>query len=327
MADGFAEISRLAARGTPFLFIVSYDKSDIIVRPLNDLRGIRFFIKNMPGIGNRKPGTGEQNFPLPTSHFSLRKKPVPFSQYKKAFDRVIEEIRAGNTYLLNLTFPTPVETDLTLEKIYDVANAPFKLLVPERFVCFTPEPFIRIENGTISTYPMKGTIDAALPDAEAKILADEKEMAEHVMVVDLLRNDLGIVGSNVRVERFRYIDKIVTSDKTLLQVSSRITARLTPDWPRRLGEILDRMLPAGSITGTPKKRTCEIIGSVESHDRGFFTGIFGVFDGSNLQSAVMIRYIEKGEKGLVYKSGGGITIDSDARAEYEEMIDKVYLPL
>ncbi|WP_456451556.1 aminodeoxychorismate synthase component I [Hydrogenimonas sp.] len=323
MHEGFAEISRLAHAGTPFLFIVSYDKSEVVVRPLDAIAPLRVAIRESR-IVNRQPKT--THYPLPTTHF--QKHPVPFATYEKAFDRVIEEIRAGNTYLLNLTFSTPVDLPWSLEEIYERANAPFKLLWPGRFVCFTPEPFVKITlEGVIATYPMKGTIDAAVPDAEAKILADEKEMAEHVMVVDLLRNDLGIVGREVHVRRFRYVDRLVTHDKTLLQVSSHIEAKLENGWQGRLGEILAKMLPAGSITGTPKKRTCEIIDAVESHDRGFFTGVFGVFDGKSLQSAVMIRFIEQTPKGLVYKSGGGITIDSDARAEYREMIDKVYLPV
>ena len=307
-------ISRLAETGTPFLFMISYDKSEVVVRPLDTLGNIRVALHRTPTI---KPETP----PAP------KKQPVPFMEYKEAFDKVIEQIEAGNTYLLNLTFSTPIHCDYSLEEIFEMANAPYKLLYKERFVCFSPEPFIKIENDIISTYPMKGTIDASIPDAEAKILANEKEMAEHVMVVDLLRNDLGIVGREVRVKTFRYIDKIVTADKTLLQISSKIEAKLSPDWPGRLGEILDKMLPAGSITGTPKRKTCEIIETVESHRRGFFTGVFGVFDGRNLESAVMIRFIEKTEKGLVYKSGGGITIDSDAKAEYREMLDKVYLPI
>jgi len=323
MADSFTDISRLAEAGTPFLFLVSYDKSEIVVRPLDAIAPLRVTVRES-GIGNRESET--THCPLPTTHFN--KYPVPFETYKKAFDRVIEEIKAGNTYLLNLTFPTPIQLPWSLEEIYERANAPFKLLWPGRFVCFTPEPFVSITpEGDIATYPMKGTIDAAVPDAEAKILADEKETAEHVMVVDLLRNDLGIVGREVRVRRFRYIDRLETHDKTLLQVSSRIEAKLEEGWRKRLGEILEKMLPAGSITGTPKKRTCEIIDAVESHDRGFFTGVFGVFDGKSLQSAVMIRFIEQTPEGLVYKSGGGITIDSDAWAEYREMLDKVYLPL
>ncbi|WP_456403066.1 aminodeoxychorismate synthase component I [Hydrogenimonas sp.] len=307
------KLSALAEAGRPFLFVISYDKEDIYAAPLDELPpDIRVAFRQPPAEGDA---------PL------LQKHPTPFARYEEAFDRVIGEIEAGNTYLLNLTFPTPLSLDLSPNEVFERANAPFKLLFKNRFVCFSPEPFVTIENDTIATYPMKGTIDAAVDDAERKILADEKEMAEHVMVVDLLRNDLGIVGSRVRVERFRYIEPIVTADKTLLQVSSKITAKLPSDWPRRLDEIMDALLPAGSITGTPKRRTCEIIASVESHERGFFTGVFGVCDGKRLWSSVMIRYIEWTPDGPLYKSGGGITIDSDARAEYREMLDKVYFPL
>ncbi len=307
-------LSALAKEGRPFLFVISYDKSEIFAEPLDRLPpDIRVSFKKRAKAG----------YPPPR----MRKHPVPYSKYHDAFKKVIEQIEAGNTYLLNLTFPTPIEIDLSLEQIYERANAPFKLLFKNRFVCFSPEPFVTIENDTISTFPMKGTIDASIPDAAQKIMADEKEMAEHVMVVDLLRNDLGIVAERVRVKKFRYIDTIVTADKKLLQVSSHIEAKLKSDWPSRLGGIIDSLLPAGSITGTPKKRTCEIIESVESHERGFFTGVFGVFDGRSLWSAVMIRYIERTPQGLLYKSGGGITIDSDPESEYRELIDKVYFPL
>jgi len=174
---------------------------------------------------------------------------------------------------------------------------------------------------------MKGTIDADIPDAKAKILGNEKEMAEHVMIVDLMRNDLGIIGSEVKVEQFRYVEQIRAGDKELLQVSSKITAKLPKGWHSRIGTLLSQILPAGSITGTPKKKTVEIIEKIEDFDRGFYTGVFGVFDGASLRSGVMIRFIEKEEEQLYYKSGGGITIDSDARSEYEELIDKIYLPL
>ena len=86
------------------------------------------------------------------------------------------------------------------------------------------------------------------------------------------------------------------------------------------------LLPAGSITGTPKKSTVDILKNVENYDRGFYTGIFGIFDGKSLQSFVLIRFIEKIEDELFYKSGGGITLDSDLKLEYEELINKVYLP-
>ena len=173
---------------------------------------------------------------------------------------------------------------------------------------------------------MKGTINANITDAKAKILANEKEMAEHVMIVDLMRNDLGIIGTDVTVEKFRYVDKIEAGDKALLQVSSKITAKLPSNWQESIGTLLSQILPAGSITGAPKKRTREIIQTVENFERGFYTGVFGVYDGKCLRSAVMIRFIEKTDQQLYYKSGGGITLDSDAQEEYTELLDKIYLP-
>ena len=87
------------------------------------------------------------------------------------------------------------------------------------------------------------------------------------------------------------------------------------------------MLPAGSISGAPKKKTLEIIEEAEGYDRGFFTGVFGYFDGRNLDSAVMIRFIERQGDQLVFKSGGGVTSFSECKQEYVELIDKVYVPI
>lgn len=315
---GFARMNALGAARVPFLFVISYDKTKLYVKPLDKLdTGVLYKLearRNYP----RRPFQGTYRF---------AKTPVSFSRYKQAFDRVQEEIAAGNTYLLNLTFPAVIETDLNLESIFRYAKAKFKLLMPGMFCCFSPERFVSIENDTIATYPMKGTIDAHLPDAKARILADEKETAEHVMIVDLMRNDLGMVGRHVRVERFRYIDRIKAGDKELLQVSSEVTARLEEGWCARLGEIFDTLTPAGSITGTPKRKTTEIIAETEGYDRGFYTGVFGIFDGNSVDSAVMIRFVEQTKEGLVYKSGGGITADSDVRREYDELADKVYLPI
>ncbi|OGU77880.1 MAG: hypothetical protein A2279_07140 [Stygiobacter sp. RIFOXYA12_FULL_38_9] len=86
------------------------------------------------------------------------------------------------------------------------------------------------------------------------------------------------------------------------------------------------MLPAGSISGAPKKKTVEIIQNAEKLERGYYTGVFGYYDGNNLDSAVMIRFIEQTAEGLVYRSGGGITFMSDVNSEYQELIDKVYVP-
>lgn len=250
---------------------------------------------------------------------------VNFKEYEKALKKAKEEIKQGNTYLLNLTFETKLEGNIDLENIFHTSNAPFKLHVKDKFVCFSPERFVQIKENQINTYPMKGTIEANIPHAMERILANQKETSEHTMVVDLLRNDLGIVGKNVKVEKFRYIDKIKAGDKELLQVSSKITADLDENWHDNLGDIVKKMLPAGSITGTPKKKTVEIIKKIENYKRGFYTGVFGYYDGKSLDSAVMIRFIEKQDDTYVFKSGGGITIESDAKSEYEEMKDKVYM--
>jgi len=315
--EGFRQIDTLGQSRTPFLFIISYDKTKIFAQSLANLDKHIFYKleewRNYPVKKREKP-------------FTFSKNPVDFSSYKKALDAVLEEIRSGNTYLLNLTFKTPVESNFTLEEIFTYARAKFKLYFKGEFICFSPERFVDIKGNTIATYPMKGTIDADLPDAKEKILNNEKEMAEHVMIVDLMRNDLGIIGHDVKVEKFRYVDRIKAGKKELLQVSSKITAKLDKNWKDKIGTLFDQLTPAGSITGTPKKSTTEIIDRVEEYERGFYTGVFGIFDGENLRSGVMIRFIENSNSGLLYKSGGGITIDSDAKSEYEELIDKIYLP-
>ena len=210
------------------------------------------------------------------------------------------------------------------------------------FVCFSPETFVRIKGGRIYSYPMKGTLDASLPNAEKLLMEDQKEAAEHATIVDLIRNDLSRVAEDVRVDKYRYIDVLHTNKGDILQTSSEISGRLPEDYPHHLGEILDAQLPAGSITGAPKDKTMQIIQEAEGYDRGFYTGIMGIYDQGELNSAVMIRFIEEEEvfpsktenrmnyeaiRKLYFKAGGGITSKSDCRKEYEEVIQKIYLPI
>jgi para-aminobenzoate synthetase component 1 len=173
---------------------------------------------------------------------------------------------------------------------------------------------------------MKGTIDASFPNAEHVILSDPKEAAEHATIVDLIRNDISMVADKVWVERYRYIEPIETNQKKLLQVSSEIAGILPDEFDCEFGDLLLKLLPAGSISGAPKPSTLKIIKDAEGYERGYYTGIMGYFDGENFESAVMIRYIENQNGKLVFKSGGGITAQSDAHSEYQELIDKVYLP-
>jgi para-aminobenzoate synthetase component I len=314
------KINDFARKRSPFLFVINSSMEQAIVCSPDEASHDGIFF-NFNGITNREEKTEGH----PEMTFDLF--PPGFEIYEKAFRKVESHIKRGDTYLLNLTFPTKISTNLTLEQIYQSSNAPYRLLFGEQFVVFSPEIFIRIQDNRITGFPMKGTIDAAIPDAENIILADRKEFYEHNTIVDLIRNDLAMVSTGIRVNRFRYIDRIHTNRKDLLQVSSEISGTLPADFLSHLGEIIFTLLPAGSVTGAPKEKTVQIIRDTEPAERGFYTGICGYFDGTSLDSAVMIRFIENTNKGMTFRSGGGITSLSNVADEYRELIDKVYVPV
>lgn len=313
------KMNQLGKEKSPFIFILDFELKNPVILKLKQIPNDIYYKFN--DIKNYTL-SGTQSKPL---HFLPN--PMPIGQYTKAFDAAKKEILYGNSFLLNLTFPTPIETNYTLRELFNISHARYKLYYKDQFIVSSPEIFIKIINGKIFTFPMKGTIDASIPNAMSNILNDVKETAEHYTIVDLLRNDLSMVATNVKVNKFRYIDKLVTSTKTLLQVSSEIEGTLPVDFNENLGTIYAKLLPAGSISGAPKKKTVEIIKANEIDDRGYYTGVFGIFDGNDVDSGVMIRYIEKQDDKLIYRSGCGITYRSECTSEYQEMIDKVYIPL
>lgn len=319
--DAIKRMNYYGRRGIPFFFLIDFDEDNCIVEEPRNLPDDEILF-SFPSGGNynEMPFTMEKDFVW---------KPYPqtIEEYFSSFDTVYRNLYAGNSFLTNLTCATPVGTDLTLEDIFIHSHAKYRLLMRGHFVMFSPEIFVRIEDGMIYSYPMKGTIDASYPDAASVILKDEKESAEHATIVDLIRNDLSQIASEVTVTKYRYIDEVHTNNGTLLQVSSEIRGRLPDDFRDTLGDVFFRLLPAGSVTGAPKKKTVEIIREAETYDRGYYTGVTGFFDGKNLDSAVIIRFVEQQPDGtMVFKSGGGITFKSDKRSEYEEMIQKVYVP-
>ncbi|MDY3089567.1 MAG: aminodeoxychorismate synthase component I [Porphyromonas sp.] len=254
--------------------------------------------------------------------------PEAEEEYARRFGCIYQGLQRGDSFLANLTLRTPIELNTTsLADIYAHTKAKYKVLLPGRFVCYSPETFVRIRGNRIATYPMKGTIDASLEDAAERLLSDYKEHCEHCTIVDLMRNDLSRVAEHVRVARFKYLDRLTTSRGDILQMSSEVVGELEPDWHRRLGTLLDSLLPAGSISGAPKERTCQLIGAAEGISRGYYTGICGYYDGECLDTGVLIRFIEENEGRYYYRSGGGITINSQMSEEYQECIQKVYLPI
>jgi len=309
-----------AGAGIPFLFIIDFEQVKPLIFRLDEINPEQLLF-DINGITNCLSSHKQLN------PARLVKHPEPYEDYLVKFSSVNEGIANGNTFLLNLTCSTPVELNTTLQEIFHMSTARYKIWLNDEFVCFSPESFVIIGNGKIRSFPMKGTIDANIPDAENVILNDPKETAEHYTIVDLIRNDLSMVSQRVRVERFRYFDTLNTNEKRLLQVSSEICGDLEEGFLTTLGDIIFSLLPAGSVSGAPKKKTTEIIASAEGMPRGYYTGIAGLFDGRSLDSGVMIRFIEKRDDRYFYRSGGGITSFSDPLSEYSEMIDKIYVPV
>lgn len=246
-------------------------------------------------------------------------------EYEKAFDIVQRGIHRGDSFLLNLTFPTEITTNWSLEDIYWYTEARYRIWWKNHFTVFSPETFVQIRDGKIYSYPMKGTLAGHLP---GKYLLDNpKERAEHATIVDLIRNDLSQVAQGVSVTKYRYLEQINAPGGGLWQTSSEISGALPKNYHHQLGDLLFRLLPAGSISGAPKAETVRIIQSAEGRKRGFYTGIAAYWDGYKLDSCVLIRFLEQQENGLRYWSGGGITAYSDVQEEYKELKEKVYLPL
>lgn len=305
-------------RREPFLFGLEFEMESgfFIADPMSQ-QDILFDVN---GAGNL---TRHPEDPPP---YQFTRHPEPFETYSQRFDKVMEGLRRGDSYLTNLTIKTPVTTSLSLGEIIRYSNARYRLLIPERMACFSPECFVTMKQGRVITYPMKGTIDAAIPGAEEQIMHNQKETSEHNTIVDLLRNDLSRIATGVKVNRFRYIDRLHTSNGEILQVSSEIEGLLPENYRDQLGTLFFKMLPAGSVSGAPKRATLLMIRRAEQEPRGYYTGVAGYYDGETLESFVLIRYIAQQGGALFFRSGGGITANSLSRNEYGEALQKVYLP-
>ena len=252
--------------------------------------------------------------------------------YGDAFDRVQEHIRVGDCYQVNLAqrFSTEVRGDSwqAYEKLRDLNPAPFAayLSTPAGDVLSSsPERFLRLRGDQAETRPIKGTRRRAQSSRRDEELADElrisfKDRAENIMIVDLLRNDLGkscaagtvVVDSICEVESYANVHHLV----------STVSGRLAPN--RHAVDLLRGCFPGGSITGAPKVRAMEIIESLEPHRRGVYCGAIGYigFDGA-MDTNIAIRTLVRHGDRLYAWAGGGIVADSDAEAEYQESLAKV----
>jgi para-aminobenzoate synthetase/4-amino-4-deoxychorismate lyase len=261
------------------------------------------------------------------------------AEFSSAIARIRDYIAAGDTYQVNYTYRLRFDAFGPLFALYCRLRArqpvPYGALIalPDggAVLSFSPELFVRHDRGTLLARPMKGTASASeddtLNEARARgLAADTKNRAENLMIVDLLRNDVGRVAVTGSVQVPALFD--VQRYGSVLQMTSTVQARLRPD--AGLAEVFEALYPCGSITGAPKRRTMEIICELEAAPRGLYTGAIGWFDPPEPGHAVgdfclsvPIRTlalqppragVRRGELGV----GAGIVFDSDAASEYAE---------
>ena len=316
----FDLMDELSLKKVPFFFMVDFLLEKVVVFQENEIEEESLLI-DFQNFKNMKTTEAEN------AEIELKILSESAEIYRKGFDFVQENLRQGNSYLTNYTMKSEIAINLTLKEIFYHSKAKYKVWYNDEFVFFSPETFVEIIDGQIYTHPMKGTIEASIENAVEILKNDVKEKAEHFTVVDLLRNDLSMVADEVQVDEFQRIDFIKTQQKDLYAMSSKISGKLKPEFQNKIGTVMKTLLPAGSILGAPKPKTLEIIAEAENYDRGFYTGVCGWFDGENLDSCVMIRFIEKENGKLFFKSGGGITHLSKFADEYKEMKNKIYVPI
>ena len=267
---------------------------------------------------------------LPTLATNLRSN-FTREQYLAAVNRVMEYIVAGDIYQANISqrYEAIVETDSwdLYRALRRTAPAPFGacLEFPEFSVLSaSPEQFLRVEDGFVETRPMKGTRPrGATPESDARLrdelASSEKDRAENIMIVDLLRNDLGrvCIPGTIRVPQLFTVEGY----PNVHQLVSSVTGKLRPE--HEAVDLLTACFPGGSVTGAPKIRAMEIIDEIEPVQRGVYCGAIGYigFDGS-MQLSIPIRtMVKKGER-VFLQVGGGIVADSDPESEYQETLDK-----
>lgn len=320
MDTAVARLNAWGADDGSFFFLTDYLHRRWLVEPVDELSADELLYA-FPGHSNASDEKAKAVSLVWQSH------PLTPEAYREKFEIVHRNMLAGNSYLANLTCRIPLDTNLSLHDIFLLSQARYRLWIKDTFVCFSPETFVRIQDGIISSYPMKGTISCNVPNAEQTLLNNVKEAAEHATIVDLIRNDLSRIADHVSVRRYRYVERLETCNGPILQTSSEIVGQLPGDYHRHLGDILMAQLPAGSITGAPKPKTMAIISEAEGYDRGFYTGVAGICDRGQMDSCVLIRFIDKEDSRLFFKAGGGITAKSDWQKEYQEIKEKTYVPI
>ena len=188
----------------------------------------------------------------------------------------------------------------------------------------SPETLVKLENGTLHTFPMAGTRPRGRDETEDKalekeLLTDEKELAEHNMLVDLGRNDLGKISrfGTVKVEKLHSVERF----SHVMHIGSSVSGKIKEEYDAL--DAIEAVLPAGTLSGAPKIRACQLIGELENNKRGIYGGAVGYIDfAGNMDTCIAIRMAYKKNGKVFVRSGAGIVADSVPEREYEECLNK-----
>ena len=254
---------------------------------------------------------------------------------KEAFCSMVEEaklhIREGDIFQIVLSncFHAPFEGSLL--QTYRI----LRTLNPSPYMFYfsgtaleaagaSPETLVKLENGVLRTFPLAGTRPRGKNEEEdqkleEQLLTDEKELAEHNMLVDLGRNDLGKISrfGTVQVERFHSIQRF----SHVMHIGSAVRGELDSRYDAL--DAIEAVLPAGTLSGAPKIKACQLIGQLEQHKRGIYGGAIGYIDfAGNMDTCIAIRLAYQKNGRVFVRSGAGIVADSIPEKEYEECLNK-----
>lgn len=259
-----------------------------------------------------------------TPHFSEK-------QYSEMVEKAKEYIREGDIFQVVLSNPMRAEAEGSLFDTYRVLRtenpSPYMFYFSSDDIELSgasPETLAKLENGKISTFPLAGTRPRGKDDEEdkaleAELLKDEKELAEHNMLVDLGRNDIGKVSEigSVKVEEYLSIERF----SHVMHIGSTVTGKIRAD--KDAVDAVDAILPAGTLSGAPKFRACQIIEELENDKRGVYGGAIGYLDFTgNMDTCIAIRLVYKKNGRICIRSGAGVVADSVPENEFRECINK-----
>ncbi len=311
LQEGFEKLVNLRAKGLYLLGYLRYDLTKSSDKPLMYFEAFETFDKYIPA-----------ETPCPVG--TVVKPKITKEEYFKSVEYIKEQIRDGVTYEVNYTYPSAVKTNADDFELYEFLlqkqKTPYNTYIKNQYetiLSFSPELFFKQKGNKILTKPMKGT--APREEGMKEFLYNDiKNRAENIMIVDLLRNDLGRIAKtgSVKVENLFEIEE----HPTVYQMTSEISAEVDCS----LYDIFKAIYPCGSITGAPKVSTMRVIEEAESFSREVYCGAVGYIHDDEAVFSVPIRILQKGvnDKEFTYHAGGAIVWDSTAEDEWEETLTK-----